>query len=224
VPDRRHLPSRKGLRRHADALPPEDVTTHQGIPCTSLERTVFDLARTLPFEAAVAAADAGLRQAAQVDGRYDEQSASEWLLRMQERAARAAGARGVRQAVEAIRVADGRAESPAESVGRIQLRRLGFRALRLQVVVAGPNGREYRVDIEMEEIGTFLEIDGLGKYQDEALRSGLTVEQVMLNETRREDWIRGATQHRFVRAEEKHVATKELLASRLAAFGVRPPR
>lgn len=224
IPGGTHLPSRRGLRRHTDALPPEDVTTREGIRCTTLERTVFDLARTLPFEAAVAAADAGLRQTACIGRHYDESLAAQWRERMGQRAARASGRRGVRQATEVIAVADGRAESPAESVGRAQLHRLGFRTLRLQVPVAGPHGREYRVDIEIEELGAFVEIDGVGKYQDEALRSGRTIEQVHIAEKRREDWIRGVTQQRFVRIEERHVASADRLAQRLTAFGIPLPR
>lgn len=220
VADGKHVASRPGLRRHADALPAEDVMVHEGMLCTTLDRTVFDLARTLGFEAAVVVADAALRQVALHDGEYDEQRAEEWRARMLERAMRAKGARGVRQAIQVIAFADGRAESPAESVARVQLMRLGFTRVRLQVPVAAPHGRPYRVDIELVDVGTFLEIDGMGKYRDEALRSGRSIEQVMLDEKRREDWIRGTTQHRFVRAEQKHVATAELLGRRLASFGI----
>jgi hypothetical protein len=223
MPQGVHVSSRAGLQRHCDALPDDDVTTHLGIRCTTLDRTVFDLARSLSFEAAVVVADAALRRAAFDGTTYDVNAAEEWRDRMLARAARASGLRGVRQAVEAIRFADGRSESPAEGVGRVQLMRLGFERVRLQTRVPGPNGREYRVDIEIEDAAAFLEIDGMTKYRDEAMRSGLTIDEVILEEKRREDWIRGRTQHRFVRAEEKHVATAELLGQRLAAFGIRPP-
>jgi len=223
VPDSRHVHSRPGLRRHADELPAEDVTTHFGVPCTTLDRTVFDVIRSVGFEAAVAVADAALRKVAYAGREYDEQAAEGWREGMTERAASAVGARGVRQALEVIEFCDGRAESPTESVGRVQLTRLGFRRLRLQVPVAGPRGVVYRVDIEIEEAQTFLELDGMGKYRDEALRSGRTLEQVLLDEKRREDWIRGTTQRRFVRAEDEHVATAKRLGARLAAFGIRLP-
>jgi hypothetical protein len=223
IPAGKHVPSRDRLRRHADALPAGDITIIDGYRVTTLERTVFDLARTLSIEAAVAAADAGLRRVAYIHGAYDEYLAEGWRERMLARVASATGIRGVRQAAEVIRVADGRAESPAESVGRVQLIRLGYRRLRLQVVVSGPEGRRYRVDIEIEDAGAFLEIDGMGKYADDAMRSGRSVEEVLLDEKRREDWIRGTTQRRFVRAEEKHVATADALAARLRAFGIRVP-
>lgn len=44
--------SRPGLRRHLDALPEQDVVEIDGTPCTSLDRTVFDVARTAPLEMA----------------------------------------------------------------------------------------------------------------------------------------------------------------------------
>lgn len=223
IPERRHVPSRAGLRRHADALPPHDVAERGGIRTTSLDRTVFDLARMLPFEAAVAAADAGLRRVALVERSYDEMAAEHWRERMRARAAKAVGARGVRQATEVIRLADGRAESPPESVGRVQLNRLGFERLRLQVPVPGPDGQEYRVDIEIEDERVFLEIDGMTKYQDAAMRAGRSLDQVLLDEKRREDWIRGTTQRRLIRVEEAHLATVDRLAARLAAFGIRVP-
>jgi len=219
-----HVSSRAGLRRHGDHLPDDDVVVHLGVRCTTLDRTVFDLARSLSFEAAVAVVDAGLRRAAFDGRRYDLDAAEEWRDRMLARAARGAGLRGVRQAVAAITFADGRAESPAESVGRVQLARLGFDRIRLQTRVPGPDGREFRIDIEIEDAAAFLEIDGMTKYRDEAMRSGRTLDEVLLDEKRREDWIRGTTQHRFVRAEEKHVLTAEALGQRLGAFGIRLPR
>ena len=218
-----HMSSRPGLRRHHDRLPDDDVDTLFGIRCTSLERTTFDLARTLSMEAAIAAADAALRQAALVAGEYDALAAEGWRDRMLERCARSRGMRGIRQAELVVRFADGRSESPGESVGRLQLSRLGFQRIRLQVPVPGPSGNRYRVDLEIEDVRTFFEFAGRTKYLDESLRSGRTLEQVLLDEKRREDWIRGTTQKRFVRVESSHIVTPSALAKRLAAFGVVPP-
>jgi hypothetical protein len=223
VPDGTRMSSRPGLRRHHDRLPEDDLDTVFGIRCTSLERTTFDLARTLGMEAAVVVADAALRKTAMVAGEYDMLAAESWRERMLERCARSRGMRGIRQAEQVIRFADGRSESPGEAVGRLQLSRLGFQRLRLQVLVPGPSGKPYRVDLEIEDVHTFFEFDGHTKYLEESLRSGRTVEQVVLDEKRREDWIRGTTQKRFVRAESSHVVTPSALAKRLAAFGVVPP-
>jgi hypothetical protein len=223
MPEGERMSSRAGLQRHSDNLPDADITTLFGIRCTTRDRTVFDLVRTLSPEAAIAVADAALRQVAMIDRIYHADIAEEWRQRMLERCARAKGVRGIRQAVDTIRFADGRAELPGESVSRKQLTRLGFRHLRLQVPVRGPNGAEYRVDIEIEEIRTFFEFDGMGKYVDEATRSGRSIEQVVLDEKRREDWIRGTTQKRMVRAESAHILTTHALAKRLVQFGITPP-
>jgi hypothetical protein len=224
IPGGKHVSSRAGLRRHSDALPEADVTSRGGHRTTTLDRTAFDLARSLPVEAAVAAVDAALRQVALIARTYDLGAAEEWRDRMLRRIARSKGMRGVRQAAEVVAFADGRAESPTESVARLQLARLGFGRVGLQIPVRNPTGGTWWVDLELEDVGTFLEIDGAGKYEDEALRSGRTLEQVLLDEKRREDWIRGTTQKRFARAETKHVSTADSLALRLSAFGIHPPR
>jgi very-short-patch-repair endonuclease len=42
--------SRKGTRAHVGALHPEDVTTHDGIPVTSVARTILDLAAQRDYD------------------------------------------------------------------------------------------------------------------------------------------------------------------------------
>jgi uncharacterized membrane protein len=81
----------------------------------------------------------------------------------------------------------------------------------------------FRVDLDIEEVATFVEFDGHGKYLEESLRSGRSLDEVLLAEKRREDWIRGVTQRRFVRVEDAHIGSAEALASRLAAFGIPIP-
>lgn len=222
VPGTTRISSGAKMMRHTDELPDEDITVVDGIACTTLERTVFDVARTLGWEASVACADAALRSVSVRDRVYDLDAADSWKERMRERVARARGRRGVRQAARVIEFADGRAELPGESVSRVQLARLGFTDVRLQVPVASPRGRDYEVDIAILEAKTFWEFDGQGKYLDEAKRSGRSVEQVVLDEKRREDWIRGKTQWRFVRGEDVHISTPRAMAKRLESFGIRP--
>ena len=78
----------------------------------------------------------------------------------------------------------------------------------LQVPVAGPTGQTYFVDFGLAEVRAFGEFDGKDKYLDVALRRGAPLEQVLLEEKRREDWIRGTTQWRFARWEDEHSATR----------------
>lgn len=224
LPPGSRAPSRPGLRRHLDALDDTDVVVVGGIRCTSLERTVLDAARTLPFVSAVAVADAALRRVA-MDGRsYDAAVAERWLTPIRDRAGAMRGVRGIRQARRVLDFADGRAELPGESVTRVRLSELGFTRFELQVPVPGPAGHDYEVDIGLGDAGALLEFDGQGKYTDAAMRGGRTIEQVVLAEKRREDWIRGVTQRPFVRLEDPHIATAATLGRRLAAFGIRAPR
>lgn len=109
-------------------------------------------------------------------------------------------------------------------MSRLQLHRLGFRDLDLQVAVAGPRGSDYFVDIGLRQVRTFWEFDGEVKYRDVAMRQGRSIEDVVLDEKRREDWIRGVTQWRLCRGGFADIATPETLAARLSAFGVHPPR
>lgn len=209
--------------RHFAPLPAPDLALRDGIRCTSLSRTVFDLVRTLPLEAAVAVADAAERQMAERGREWDIDAVISWRRQLEQRLAAAGGARGVRQARWVAEFADGRAQLPGESVSRVQLWRLGFAEIDLQVPVEGPGGRDYFVDFGLAEVGSFGEFDGKSKYLDEAMRSGRTLEQVLLEEKQREDWIRGRTQWRFARWGSEHIVTPAVLAARLAAFGIRAP-
>ena len=222
VPEGSRAPSRGRVRRHQDELNDPDVVEIDGIRCTSLERTVFDVARTRSMEVALSCADAALRREAGRGHGVDSATQDAWRDRMRERAARAAGRRGVTGARWLIEFADGRAELPGESVSRLQLFRLGFRDLDLQVPVAGPAGHEYFVDIALRDCRTFWEFDGEAKYRDPALRGDATIERILLDEKRREDWIRGTTQWRLCRGGFRDIASPEDLGARLAAFGVTP--
>lgn len=215
--------SGRDVMRHLAPLPHDDVVTRHGIRCTSLARTVFDLVRTLPIEAAVACADAAERQMAQRGREWDEDAVSAWRRSMDQRIEAAPGARGIRQARWVISFADGRAQLPGESVSRVQLTRLGFRPPRLQVPVAGPSGRRYFVDFGLDDVRAWGEFDGMDKYLDEAMRRGIPLERVLLEEKQREDWIRGTTQWRFARWGDEHIVTPRALATRLASFSIRPP-
>jgi hypothetical protein len=223
VPGPARISSRARLIRHHDRLAEDDVVLVDGIRCTTLERAVFDVARTLSFESAVAAADAALRSVAMRDRVYDQAAAAEWRDRMRERAARSRGARGVRQAVRVIEFTDGRAESPGESDTRVKLARLGFRDLQLQMRVSSPSGGFYEIDLGAASVRCFFEFDGETKYRDEAMRSGRSIEDVMLAEKQREDWIRGVTQWRMCRVMTPHLATIDSFAARLASFHIHAP-
>ncbi|QNA93347.1 hypothetical protein [Microbacterium sp. Se63.02b] len=108
-------------------------------------------------------------------------------------------------------------------MSRLHLHTLGFAAPELQVPIDGPDGSRYLVDFGLADVRSFGEFDGKTKYLDEAMRSGRSLDQVLLAEKQREDWIRGRTQWRFARWGAEHIRTPAALAARLAAFNISPP-
>lgn len=223
APDAR-ISSGDDVTRHCAEGDAADVTQVHGIRCTLLARTVLDVARSLPVEPALVIADGAERAAAEVAGAWDADAAAVWRDGLALRLDAATGLRGVRRARRVVPFADGRAETTLESISRLQLHRLGFRDVRLQVAVAGPHGRDYRVDFGLDEADAWGECDGESKYRDDAQRSGRSAEQVVIDEKRREDWIRGVTHRRVVRWGARDAGSPAALAARLTAFGIRCPR
>ena len=177
--------------------------------------------RAVSAEASISVADAALGQIGGDRRRFDDRAAADFTSRLLHRT-EMSGPRGIRQARRIVELADGRAQLPLESVSRLQLHRLGFERAELQVPVPAPGGGSYFVDIGLRGLRTFGECDGKDKYVDEARRSGRSVEQVLLDEKAREDWIRGTTQWRLARWGDEHAATPAALGARLARFGIHP--
>ncbi len=211
--------------RHVGPLDAREIVEIGGIRCTSLARTVVDVARSCDLETAVACADAALRSVAvhQDDPwTYDGDAAERLRREMHVVLGKMPRARGARRARWVIDFADGRAQLPGESVSRLRLVQLGFVVPRIQVPVERPGGRRYYVDIDA---GSWLaEFDGAGKYLDPQLRAGASAADVVVSEKRREDWIRAVTGKMTVRLADEHIATAEDCAARLAEYGIQPPR
>lgn len=155
--------------RHAQ-LSPGDTTEIDGLPVTSLLRTTCELTRRLPFPEAVMVADAALRAGL---NRGE-------LLRC------VRGGRGCRRAAAAIDFADGRSESPGESLSRVRINRAGLPVPTPQVELFDDFGNLVaRVDFWWEAEGVVGEFDGLVKY-GELLQPGQTAEDVIVAEKARE--------------------------------------
>ncbi|NYF17707.1 putative transcriptional regulator of viral defense system [Microbacterium sp. AK009] len=214
--DRRSAPD---VMRHEGPLADGEVVERHGLRCTSLGRTVRDLARTLGYEQAVVVADAALLRLAGGPRTYDVDAAAEW--KAQQVALLPRGGRGVVQARRALEFADGRAESPGESVSRVLLERLGFESPVLQVRITLPNDTVW-IDFGLRRARALGEFDGKAKYVDEQMRSGRSLEEVLLAEKRREDLVRGVTQARFARWQDEHTVSAAALGRRLASFGIHP--
>jgi hypothetical protein len=211
----------RGVHRHDGAVDDDETAVIGGLRCTSLSRTVSDAARTQPFETAICIADAALRTVAfQSHERYVTERAEELRDAARTIAARFAQGRGLASRV--LNFADGHADLPGESVSRIRLLQLGFALPRLQVPVPGPGSTMYWVDLGLEDVESFGEVDGERKYVD-ALASGMTSAEVLEREKQREDWIRGTTHRRLARWSLRHARTPRALGDRLSQFGIVPP-
>lgn len=166
----------RGYRVSAADLPPGDVVDAGGYRVTGAARTLVDCAREWDLVDAVVALDAALhgRLVLRSDLTATVLRQSHWL--------------GIGSAARAVELADGRAESPLETRGRLGLRDAGFHAFESQVEVHGPAGLVARVDGWLDDIGVALEFDGLVKYTDPY--DGRTPAEVAWREKLREDAIR----------------------------------
>ncbi|WP_304050085.1 endonuclease domain-containing protein [Jatrophihabitans endophyticus] len=131
------------------------------MPCTTVERTLVDLARHGRRDGLVAA-DAAMHEGLAGRDTLDKELED------------AVGWPGVRQAREVLALADGRAESPLETLVRLALHDSGFPPPELQVSIGG-----YRVDMLWPEQRLIVEVDGLAKYSDESWRREKRREQVL---------------------------------------------
>ncbi len=210
------------VARHRIELAARDLVERDGIGCTSLERTVVDVARMCPLATGVACADAALRRVAwdEASGELDEAAAEELRERMIAQLGVQGGARGIRRARFVVAFADARADRPGESMSRLALHAWGFAPPRLQVEIPRAGRRPYRVDFGLDEHGAWGEFDGEGKY---AVDGPAGMAERVRAEKEREDWIRGTTGRRIVRWGMADLRTLDAFAERLAAFGIRPP-
>jgi predicted transcriptional regulator of viral defense system len=162
---------------HAAPLTEMDITTIDGVPVTSLARTVLDLCRTVPIEQAVAAGDRALAFG---------------LVRavLEEHLAQMARWPGTRQARRVVALLDPRSESAGESVSRVRLHEDGLPAPELQQDIHDEDGQFVaRVDFCWQEQRTIGEFDGKIKY-GRMLKSGQSIDDVLFAEKRREDALR----------------------------------
>ena len=114
---------------HVARLPDDEVTLVDGVLVTRLARTVVDLARSLPFESAVIAADAAL-----ASGEVSREDLGACRVRM-------GPVPGSRRGARVLAFADGRSESAGESHSRVVLHRLGLSRPELQLEVRDREGQ-----------------------------------------------------------------------------------
>jgi hypothetical protein len=156
-----------GALLHRATLRAADVTSVDEAPVTSIARTLVDIGRSTPNAAAVITMDAAPHRGLTTDSELDDVVLACWNWP------------GIRRAVRALDRADGRAESPLESISRLVLRWLGLPMADLQAelhdefdVLVG------RADFYWPEYGVVGEADGHMKYDGRA---------ALLDEKRRQE-------------------------------------
>lgn len=163
--------------RHSAPLPPTSLTEVAGVPVTTIERTVVDLARWLSYPDAVAVVDAALRLGVEREA-LDHEIHLAKRRRFNERARRA------------VAFGDPRAESPGESRSRVLIADLNLPMPDLQREFHNAAGEvDARVDFDWDEFGVCGEFDGHAKY-GRLLKPGQSVERVIHFEKQREEVLR----------------------------------
>jgi hypothetical protein len=182
---------RRSLQTFCAKMDPDEITTVDGYPVTTVARTIVDLARTCGFEQGVVAADHALRS-----GRV----AREALERSADLARRRSG---IRTAHQVIAFADPGAESAGESRSRVMMTREGLPRPELQFPIEGRAGAVIaRTDFCWPGFKTVGEFDGAEKYGRKR-RPGQQAGDAVFQEKLREDRIRdlGFTVVRWTWAE-----------------------
>jgi hypothetical protein len=143
---------------------------------TSATRTLIDCAREWPLEDAVVAMDAAVLAGRTTEGELRAAAATfhHWP--------------GAARAVRATAFADGRAESPLETRGRLRIVGSGLPAPELQVEIRTGGRLVGVVDAWFDEAAVAVEFDGRVKYTDPW--RDRSPERVLWEEKRREDELR----------------------------------
>lgn len=163
--------NRRDVKQYRASLRPEDTCVLDGVLTTSAARMVVDVGRHAPLSTSVALLDAALQQnKVAIEDVHD-------VVDMCRNWSRIARAR------RAIALADGRAESPLESVSRLAMRWVGVPTPALQTEIFDQYGRFVaRTDFFWDEFGVVGEADGRGKYDKPAVLIAEKDRQELLEE------------------------------------------
>lgn len=178
---------------------------------TAPVRTVLDTAARHPVEVGVCLADDFLRR----------RLVSEEGLRMVHEAMQTWP--GMLRVHRVIDLADGRAESVGESLGRLLMKKTHLPTPVPQFEVFDDDGHLVgRCDLALPDHGVLIEFDGKVKYH-RYRRQGETIEQMVLREKAREDQLREVTGWRMVRLVWADLWVPEATAARIRRQ-MSPPR
>lgn len=178
-------PQLRGVITHEAVLAVPEPRIVAGVPCVPPARCAIDLARAAGRMDALAVLDAALRS-----GACEPTDLSQEVLRHDR-------LRGVRQARELARRADGRAECPQESHLRLVLVDGGLAAPEPQVWVDDESGvARYRLDLAYRERRVGIEYDGRSHTDRDRLRA----DRIRMNWLASHGWtVRYFTDHDLYR-------------------------
>lgn len=180
-----------GVVAHTRRVTSLDLTTVNGLPSTSLERTVVDCCLVLNYRQSLILMDHALRLGADRE-------------KLRDACARLVGRNGVKTLRRALEGADPRSESPGETLSRELLDRLNIKAPELQLQVRTSAGL-HRLDFGWKDEKVALEFDGKTKYFDYK-----PTDQVLFEERRREKELVNDG-WRVLRVEWKHLFREQEL-------------
>ena len=145
---------------HTDALLADETQTVSGMPATTAARTAFDLGRRLGLKEGVQRIDA-LMNATDIKVNDVEALIS-----------RHPGVRGLRQLRKTLKLVDGGAESPYESLTRLLLRQAGFPRPETQIPVCDEYGYLIaRIDMGWPQWRVGIDFDGAHHWTDARQRT-----------------------------------------------------
>ncbi len=177
---RRLTRSVAGIKHHCGELADDEITSVEGLPVTSVARTVLDIASEFGYRSGLVTADAALARLVTRDQLESAMQRYEHDSRARTRAA-------------VVRDGDGRAETPLETLARILVKTMGILDVepRYEIRVDGATAF---VDLYSSQLHHCFECDGKLKYREQLNLLGVrvTADDVVWDEKQREDKIRGA--------------------------------
>lgn len=188
--------SRPGVMRHIGSVD-TCVTTIFGFRVTDKARTAVELISRLPFAQAVAVADSSRRNRVDAVNDYriswkrDRRLGPPLGIGELQAVIRQLPSKANRQRAEAVlNFSSDLSESAGESISRANMHILGFPPPRLQhgFVLAG--AQRARTDFYWPEAAVVGEFDGAGKYLRKDWGQGVSIEDRVMMEKRRENAIR----------------------------------
>ncbi len=165
----------RGYRISAAGLPPEDVVLHEGLPVTTVPRTLADVGREWQLADTVIAADDALADGRTTPAHLRDAALAQthWI--------------GCGRASRALSLARVGAHSPHETPTRLALLGAGLPEPLLQQAVFIGSRLVAVLDMYWPDHGVFAECDGMVKYTDPW--RGRTPAQVLWQEKRRHDGL-----------------------------------